>query len=389
MRLSKLDWDQTSALVLDYYVTLNSEILNSGGNYTFLGDTTYYISGPCFYANVNFEGGTVIKYASCNSFQGSYIPLGWWDGTAFISVYGTLTCQTSSYHPAVFTAVDDDTVGEKIDGSTGNPNANFYANPAIFLPYNNSATLSNVRISYAYLGVLAGDGCNITFSDSQVTDSAVMALLGEDIYTTTPVTFTCNNCLYNGVVQYGVPCGLMVFDSGMGSDSYFLNNCTIANVGCLGFALEPNTGYAFNSIFANLNLDEMSNIPWDGNNNGFYNCQVIDCMCPFTIGSIPSVTYDYPFQTAGGGNYYLAVNPNGTDASGFRGIGTTSGMGFDPAVLPDLAAKTTYPPNTSYVNQTISADTSYRLGALRTREPRIWVTITPFWIISCPKPSWM
>jgi len=52
------------------------------------------------------------------------------------------------------------------------------------------------------------------------------------------------------------------------------------------------------------------------------------------------------FQTVGGASHYLADN------SPYRGVGIAN---IDSAaLLADLATKTTHPPNTSYVNQTIS-----------------------------------
>jgi hypothetical protein len=67
IRLSRADWNQTRALVLDYVT------VNSGGDYTFQGDTTYYVSGPCYLQNVTLEGGTVIKYASSTFVMGKKI----------------------------------------------------------------------------------------------------------------------------------------------------------------------------------------------------------------------------------------------------------------------------------------------------------------------------
>ena len=340
MRLSRVDFDQTRAVVLDYPVEVNS-----GGDYTFQGDTTYVVSGPCYLENVTIEGGAVIKYYNFNSFSWPYTQLGWWGGTAFIEVDGTLTCQTSSYHPAIFTAYDDDTVGEQLYYSTGNPAGNFYANPAIYSP-NNNLCITNVRISYADLAVLAGDGCSITLSDSQVIDSQIMAALGLNDGYSGYVTLTCNNCLYNGLVEGAVPCGLFVLDLNNASDTYYLNNCTMDNLYSLGGTVNLNFGYAFNSVFANINSPGY-NLIWQGGHNGYYNCQDQVCKCnPFTFGSNPITTYGNPFQTSRGGKYYLANNT-------FRGQGDPY---ISPNLLADLATKTTHPPDISHVGNTISSD---------------------------------
>jgi hypothetical protein len=127
MRLSRLDLDQTPAVVLDYAT------VNSGSDYTFQSGSTYLVSGPCYMGTVHLYGGAVIKYANVNSVYA--VQLGAWDyATAFIEVDGGLGCYISAEEPAIFTAADDDTVGETISGSTGNPLGNYYANPAIYAP---------------------------------------------------------------------------------------------------------------------------------------------------------------------------------------------------------------------------------------------------------------
>jgi hypothetical protein len=64
------------------------------------------------------------------------------------------------------------------------------------------------------------------------------------------------------------------------------------------------------------------------------------------------------FQTAGGGAHYLAANC----PAGIRNGGTTN---IDPTLLADLRSKTTQPPDTSYVNQTIASDTTFSPRAQR------------------------
>jgi hypothetical protein len=126
--------------VLDY------KIAAGGDGYTFKGDTTYYISGYVgFYGPVIFEGGTVIKYAPNASI--SITPGQYTTGSAvFLS---------ASYSPAVFTAQDDDTVGETLwDVSTSLPNGSTYANPALYiagLTAQTMTTVTNARFLYAKL----------------------------------------------------------------------------------------------------------------------------------------------------------------------------------------------------------------------------------------------
>ena len=82
-------------LVLDY-LTINS---GSTNNYIFQADTTYYISGPInLSGTATIEGGAVIKYATTNS--------------SSVTCSGTINCLSAAYRPAIFTARDDNSVGE-------------------------------------------------------------------------------------------------------------------------------------------------------------------------------------------------------------------------------------------------------------------------------------
>src|SRR5690349_1267649 len=81
------------------------------------GRTRLITSSPVFYADGGVvEPRTVVKYAA-----GAYISSGW-----------PVECRTSPGHQAIFTAKDDDTVGEQISGSTGVP-AGYYAEGALCL----------------------------------------------------------------------------------------------------------------------------------------------------------------------------------------------------------------------------------------------------------------
>lgn len=61
---------------------------------------------------------------------------------------GGLNWQASSYRPVIFTAKDDNSVGEILGVSTGTP-TNYYANPALNIALNGGST-----ISASYLRVL-------------------------------------------------------------------------------------------------------------------------------------------------------------------------------------------------------------------------------------------
>jgi len=123
--------------VLDY-VTLNT----SQTNYLFKGDTTYYLSGSVSLngTNTTFECGTVIKYTNNVSLIAS-TPITW---------------QGIPYRPVIMTSKDDNSVGQTIPGSTGNPAGNYYAATALYIDANTAntnAVLQNLRIANAQTGI--------------------------------------------------------------------------------------------------------------------------------------------------------------------------------------------------------------------------------------------
>ncbi len=131
--LAVLDMDWQPGLVLDYY------LINTGQtDFTFQGDTTYYITGPVSLSGTTvLEGGAVIKYTNSSaSLELEY-------GSVF-------NCKTSPYRPAVFTAMDDDTVGEPINGSRGTP-LGYYGNTGLSLNLvaNSGLVLHDIRMSHS------------------------------------------------------------------------------------------------------------------------------------------------------------------------------------------------------------------------------------------------
>jgi len=119
--------------VLDY-----NQINTSQTNYIFKGDATYYISGAVnLYGTTTMEGGAVIKYAPTNS--------------ASILVNSTVDFQGEAFRPTIFTSRDDNTMGEAISGSTGNPTTNRYSLGLHILNSTNT-TVSYTRFSFATEG---------------------------------------------------------------------------------------------------------------------------------------------------------------------------------------------------------------------------------------------
>ena len=116
--------------VLDY-VELNTDQTD----FTFQSDTTYLVDGSFTISGVaSFEGGSVIKS----------------DQNGSIYAY-TVNCQTAPFRPAIFTSINDDSIGESgayLGDSyyTGSPSCNDVYGPLIT---DFGTVLSNMRFAYA------------------------------------------------------------------------------------------------------------------------------------------------------------------------------------------------------------------------------------------------
>jgi hypothetical protein len=135
VKLASAAVKRSPGVTIDYIGTLGGTIST---NIVFRGDTTYFVSGAVYCnGSVTIEGGAVFKYPKT---------------TAFLQINSTLTCATSAYRPAIFTAGDDESIGDSVQGIwtswTGTVDTNTcYANPALLVNYV-SAQLSNLRFSY-------------------------------------------------------------------------------------------------------------------------------------------------------------------------------------------------------------------------------------------------
>ncbi len=287
-------------LVLDYQ-TLSGTF----NPYTFQGDTTYYISGPVsLFGTITFEGGTVIKYAV---------------GADILLVPGgsTLNWQASAYRPVIFTAKDDDSVGDKISGSTGNPANNFYAYPALSIPGTGSTTyqLQYLRIAYARQGIYTPIA-HLILSDAQFVNCQVGIWAAS-------TQVTVKNALFANTLTNLVTGGGVTFNA---------QNVTFSGSICLNSAPSSPTGSSLrvtNCILADVIFVTDGALSYDGDYNGFFDVN------PFGSDPILPNYSIYPFQTVGAGDYYLS------DGCGFLNVGTAN---IDPTLLADLRTKTTHPP---------------------------------------------
>ena len=132
-------------------VVLDWEGLVSGASdVTLKSDMTYKVSGSVTLNGTTTIEGAVVKYTT----------------GASIECYGPVVCKTDSGRPAIFTAKDDDTVGQTLPDSTHNPTTSYYANPALKLRQGGTQ-FHDLRVSHAQLGLFfydfsAGSGNAVT-----------------------------------------------------------------------------------------------------------------------------------------------------------------------------------------------------------------------------------
>ncbi len=288
-------------LVLDYVMINTTQT-----NYVYQGDTTYYISGNFgSYGTNTFEGGAVLKFATNGEIQITPGPPGTSPG---------INWKAGAYRPVIFTAKDDNSVGETITNSTGSP-FGYYGNPMLYLAaFSPQTPLIGLRLSYAKTAIqISGDNVNLYSAQFVNCQNGFCLAGGYVLLDNALFANVMTNFIFQGgvlvAVQNATFSGSMLLASAPATqenNSLTLTNCILANVTNLlsGVYYITNGGY-----------------------NGFYNTP--------EIWGNPVTNNFYPFQSVGAGNYYLATN------SPYRNAGTTN---IDPNLLTALPQKTTYPP---------------------------------------------
>lgn len=294
-----------AGFVLDY-VTVNVDKTN----FVFQGDTTYFISG-----NVNLNGSNVIEAGAVFKFsQTNYSSL-----NAFNTA--TVICKTGPYRPAIFTSQDDNSVGETISGSSGVPvtdTQNYYLQVS-----GSQVNLHHLRMSYAYSAITVYNGGVIDLSDLQF-----------------------NHVSWPFWIQ----------NIGAGGQSS-MRNVLMSDVTGAAFELNNNT-----AAVEQLTLDQCSRLGWNDGGGNLYltNSLLVRVQqmgdIPYSTNCVALISTNTGiFQTALGGNYYLAA------ASPYRNIGTTN---INAKTLLDLQQLTTYAPMV-YENSNLSVEMVFGSHALR------------------------
>ena len=305
VQLARADFNQKRGVVMDY-VAVNVDT----NNFTFQSDTTYLIGnssggGINFYGTTTFEGGTVIKF--------------WTNPTngCVMQSWNTNVCDTGPYRPAIFTSMNDNTVGESVSVG-GTP---MYYTEALAGDATTATQWKYIHVRYCQYGIQGNT--HLSVSDSQFV-----------------------NCEYPFFVYWG-PC--------------YLTNDLLVNINSAFY------GNAFQATAYHLTIDNCTNNQlvvdfWGGNAStvSFINSLLVNVG---TAGAA-TVTTNYTatvtassgiFQPVGAGYCYLATN------SIYHNAGTTN---INAGILADIATKTTYPPIV-YSNVIISANTTFSPQAWR------------------------
>ncbi len=285
-------------VVLDYVIVLTTT------NALFQGDSTYFVSGTVNLSGTEnvFEGGAIVKYAASPASQ--------------IRVLGSVKFKSAPYRPVFFTAKDDNSIGETISGSSGNPTASYYADPALSFDNPVITDLKNVRFLHARTGIYysMASGTNHTVTHAQFV--------------------RCENAIAPHT-------------------AFKLRNALMANV-LTNFA--GNAAYAFQGYCEHLSIDT-SSVLSAGSTSSYLSIVNSLLVAVTTIGSAtPDYTASFwlsdsstVFRAEGGGGHYLK------ESSPYRNVGTTS---IDPSLAEDLKTRTTYAPltlaNPLVVNPTLS-----------------------------------
>jgi len=265
--------------LLDYQIIISSQT-----NYTFKGDTTYYISADVYlYGATTIEGGTVIKYTN--------------SAPKLMCYNGPVSCLTSDYRPAVLTAKDDDTVGETIAGSTGTPSG-AYAQWAL-QSYNSPSpvVLEHLRISYATYGAL------FNYNSGHILRHSQFVNVSFPVYAHA-TTLSVQNVLIHKADNRAI----------------YSDSSSTINAEHLTVHEANRVWIGQNNSFLNLTNSLLVSITnWDQSFNGAFNATN-------TGGGV--------FTAVGGGGHYLADNT-------YRNVGTTN---ISASLLADFKKLTTYPP---------------------------------------------
>jgi NedA-like, galactose-binding domain len=311
LRAKQMSAVKRKGLVIDYTAVAGNTL---SAPVFFAGDTTYFINGAVICNGaVTIEAGTTLKYKHPDG-----------AGSGYLKINNTLTCKTTSYRPATFTAATDPYVGESV--ATGDILTDGYANPALWFS-SGTPQLTNLRFRFCQEAVRfeSSSGTAGTLSHAQfVSCVRGIVITGCGCGCATPIV---NNSLF-AKVSYPIQ-----VSRSQTFPKFF--HCTVdtpSTGSYLASASFSSVCSFYNSIIANGSALTSGPVTLSGDYNGFsfyYNQQF--GTHAFTIPYGSSI-----FTAVGAANYYLPPN------SVWRSAGTT--IGINNALLTQLAARTVDPP---------------------------------------------
>ena len=236
------------------------------------------------------------------------------------------------YQPIVFTAIDDDMVGEScsgFDGYSGSPYG-YYASPALYLMNGRTnISINNAQFRFAAEAVhldtssCVGNGQSLTCTDCQFINC--FSGCGASGYSATPL-LNLGNCLLSGLSS-----ALALDNSYCGA--FQCADCTFDTVATLVAAASASvlSNRFDNCILANVQDLGVTN-PLSGGVNGFYQTT------PF--GNSQLLTDENPFFNVGGGAHYL----NPTTSTGPEWLVAANTNVVPQDLVLQLRQRSTYAP---------------------------------------------
>jgi len=141
IQVASIDLNKEPGVVLDW-----SEVVGGADSYTFTSGMTYLVNGPVgLGCSVVFEGGAVIKYTDQADWG--------------IELDCDPSFPSDTDQRVIFTSMNDDSVGDPIETSTGNPTT---MNNVTYLQA--AYTVENVEMHYAGTGIVIADPAQVTGS---------------------------------------------------------------------------------------------------------------------------------------------------------------------------------------------------------------------------------
>lgn len=285
------------AFVLDYSLVAGST------NMTFASDKTYFVKSDVYlYGNTVFEN-AVIKYTN-------------YPASAALRIKGTVEFKTTDYTPLVLTSQNDNSIGESLPWSTGNPWTNYCGLPALEIDSYTSgqtATIKHVRVSHAYTAFSFYTGTGHEVKHVQIVHcSSAFTPYYADVRLRNVLVHLADRVVSGS----GAASATMRFEHLTASAANYLNWDTWSG--------PSSTTLLTNSLFV-----AVTNVgTYSGANNA------------------SNTTSSSVFTVVGAGAHYLS-------GTAYRGLGTTN---INASLLSEIRARTTQPPLLS-TNGSIVADT--------------------------------